>query len=298
MTIRSSERAKSGRGSIDQETDVSTARGVAIVTGASRGIGRATAVKLAEIGFDVAITARTRREGDGRTEASSVHEHEDDQRPIPGSLESTAETIEATGRRALEIEMDLLDVDAVSKVPRRVLDEWGRIDVLVNNAIAKGAGTMDRLLDLSTESMSRMFTANFVHQVVLTQKVLPTMIEQRKGRVVNLVSGSARIDPVAPAGEGGWGIAYAASKAAFGRVAGGINAEFGPEVLAFNVDPGHVVTEASRAFGRVNVFDDYGDDSPEMTSGVIAWLATSADASSLLGKWIYAPRQHAAMHAS
>jgi NAD(P)-dependent dehydrogenase (short-subunit alcohol dehydrogenase family) len=191
---------------------------------------------------------------------------------------------------ALIIPMDLLDVDAVTAAPQRVIDEWGRVDVLVNNAIAKGAGTMDRFLDLSTDSMSRLLVANYVHQIVLTQQILPTMIRQGSGRIVNLVSGSARLDPVAPAGEGGWGIAYAASKAAFGRVAGGINAEFGPAVVAFNVDPGHVVTEASRAFGIANVFDDYGDDSPDMTSGVIAWLATSDDAPTMIGKWIYAPK--------
>ena len=267
-----------------------------MVTGASRGIGKATAIKLAEVGFDVAITARTLREGLGRTEPSSVRSDEPEL-PIPGSLESTAAEVEAIGRRALIIQLDLLELDAVTAAPQRVIDEWGRVDVLVNNAIAKGAGTMDRLLDLSTDSMSRLLVGNFVHQVVLTQQVLRSMVQQGSGRIINLVSGSARVDPVAPAGEGGWGIAYAASKAAFGRVAGGINAEFGPDVLAFNVDPGHVVTETSKAFGLTSVFDDYGDHSPDMTSGVIAWLATSDEAPSLVGKWNNAPQLFATLSA-
>ena len=62
------------------------------------------------------------------------------------------------------------------------------------------------------------------------------------GTIIDMVSGSARLDPIAPPGEGGWGILYSASKAAFGRVAGGVNAEYrAAGVRAFNVDPGNVV---------------------------------------------------------
>ena len=188
-------------------------RGVALVTGASRGIGKATALKLAEAGFDVAIAARTQKEGEGRTAPSSVRGDEPTLQ-IPGSLESTAHEIEARGRRALPVRLDLLDVDTVVSAPQLVLDEWGRIDVLVNNAIVQGA-SMDRILDLTAESMTRLVVGNYVHQVLITQQVLPHMLSRGSGRIVNIVSGSARLDPRAPAGEGGWGIAYSASKAAF-----------------------------------------------------------------------------------
>lgn len=264
---------------------------VALVTGASRGIGKATAIKLAEAGFDVAITARTEREGEGRTEANSVR-GDDPIVPIPGSLETTAREIEALGRRALPVRMDLLDVDAVVAAPRTVLEEWGSVDVLFNNAIFQGGATMDRILDLTAPAMEALVRGNYVHQVVLTQQVLPHMVERGSGRVINMVSGSARLDPTAPAGEGGWGIGYSASKAAFARVAGGINAEFAPSgVHAFNVDPGNVVTEKRKALRPEDAFEgEYGSEPPEATGAAVAWLATSDEALGLLGKWIYAPK--------
>jgi NAD(P)-dependent dehydrogenase (short-subunit alcohol dehydrogenase family) len=263
---------------------------VAIVTGASRGIGRAGALALAAAGFDVAISARTVREGSGTAESNNVREARS--MPVPGSLERTAEEIEARGGRALIVPMDLLDRDAVLAVPAAVLDAWGRIDVLFNNAIYKGIGTMDRLADLTPRSMADMFTGNFVHQVLLIQAVLPHMVEHGRGTIIDMVSGSARHDPPRPPGEGGWGILYSGSKAAFGRVAGGINAEYGPAgVRAFNVDPGNVVTEARRA---ANPNDDYesgfGSEPAEATGAVVAWLATDPGADRFLGKWIFAPK--------
>jgi NAD(P)-dependent dehydrogenase (short-subunit alcohol dehydrogenase family) len=264
---------------------------VALVTGASRGIGKAAALKLAEAGFDVAITARTQHEGEGRTEANSVR-GDDPIVPIPGSLETTAKEIEARGRRALSVTMDLLDRDAVVAAPATVLAEWGRVDVLFNNAIFQGGATMDRLLDLTPDAMEALVRGNYVHQVLLTQQVLPHMLERGSGRVINMVSGSARLDPIGPAGEGGWGIGYSASKAAFGRVAGGINAEFGPRgIKAFNVDPGNVITEKRRALRPQDEFEgNFGSESPDATGAAVAWLASSEDVDRLLGKWIYAPK--------
>ena len=259
-----------------------------MVTGASRGLGKAIAIALAEAGFDVAITARTVHEGDGRTERNSVRD--EPTVALPGSLETTATEIEAIGRRALVIPMDLLDLDAVRAAPRQVLTEWGRIDVLMNNAIVGGGASLDRVMDLTAESMAVLFRGNFIHQVVLTQQVVPAMIAQGGGRILNMVSGSARLDPRAPAGEGGWGIAYSASKAAFGRFAGGINAEFGPQVVAFNIDPGNVVTERRKALNPTDAFSDYGSESPEAIGAAAAWLASAPEATRLLGKWIYAPQ--------
>jgi NAD(P)-dependent dehydrogenase (short-subunit alcohol dehydrogenase family) len=263
---------------------------VAMVTGASRGIGKASALKLAAAGFDVALTARTVKEGEGRTESNSVR-GDDPIVPIPGSLETTAAEIEAMGRRALPVKMDLLDADEVVAAPKTVLAEWGRIDVLFNNAIFQGGATMDRVLDLTTEAVLKLCMGNYAHQLLLTQQVIPHMLERGSGRIINMVSGSARQDPIAPAGAGGWGIGYSASKAAFARVAGGINAEFRPAICAFNVDPGNVVTEKRKALRPDDKFvDGYGSEPPEATGAAVAWLASSDDAEALLGKWIYAPK--------
>jgi NAD(P)-dependent dehydrogenase (short-subunit alcohol dehydrogenase family) len=270
---------------MEQETPV------AFVTGASRGIGRASALALADAGFDVVITARTEREGEGRTESNSVR-NDDPIVALPGSLESTAAEIEAKGRRALPIKLDLLDADAIVAAPKRALEEWGRIDVLFNNAIFAGGATMDRIMDLTPDKTLELMKGNYAHQILLIQQVIPQMLERGSGKIINMVSGSARYDPIAPAGAGGWGIGYSASKAAFGRVAGGIEAEFGDlGVRAFNVDPGNVLTEKRKALRPVDDFEgNYGAEPPEATAAVVAWLASSPDAISMVGKWIFAPK--------
>lgn len=266
-------------------------RPVALVTGASRGIGKAAALALAEAGFDVALTARTVHEGEGRSEPNSVRGDE----PVvtlPGSLETTAAEVERRGRRALSIPMDLLDLASIEAVPGQVLQAWGRIDVLFNNAIYQGAGTMDRILDMRMEDLDNLLRGNFSHQIRLIQLVVPHMLEQGEGRVINMVSGSARHDPPGPAGEGGWGIGYSASKAAFGRVAGGLEAEFRERgVRSFNVDPGNVITEKRRAQRPDDDYEaGFGSAPAEATGAVVAWLATDPGAIRFVGKWIYAPK--------
>lgn len=263
---------------------------VAIVTGASRGIGRAGALALAEAGYDVVVSARTVREGEGKAEPNSVRE--DTTLAIPGSLERTAQEIEAMGRRALVVPMDLIDPASVTALPARVMDEWGRIDVLFNNAIFRGVGTLDRIADLTVESMTNLMKGNFMHQILLIQQVLPHMLAAGGGTIIDMVSGSARLDPIAPPGEGGWGILYSASKAAFARVAGGVNAEYrSMGIKAFNVDPGNVVTEARKAVKPDDEYgDNYGSEPAEATGKVVAWLATQPDADRFLGKWIFAPK--------
>src|ERR1700749_1459892 len=106
------------------------ARGVAFVTGASRGIGKAIAIELAEAGYDVAILARTVHEGEEREHSSTLQRS--DTSPLPGSLDTTAERIRSAGRRCLAIPGDLLDHPSLVQAAATVLASWGRIDVLVN----------------------------------------------------------------------------------------------------------------------------------------------------------------------
>jgi NAD(P)-dependent dehydrogenase (short-subunit alcohol dehydrogenase family) len=243
---------------------------VALVTGASRGIGKATAVQLAAAGFDVAVAARTQREGEARDD-------EHGGRVIPGSLEATALLIEQSGARALEVIMDLLDRPSLERGVAQVLGEWGHIDVLVNNAVHTGAGSMDHFLDLSVELLQTKLEANVVAQFVLAKLVIPSMLERGYGTVVNITSAVATTDPPAPAGKGGWGMGYAMSKGALHRMVGILAVELGSRgIRAFNVEPGYVLTERMAVNQTDLGFEGvYRGAPPSVPAVVVTWLATA-----------------------
>ena len=213
-------------------------RRVALVTGASRGIGRCAALALARRGFDVVITARTLHEGEGRAHASSVAAPAEPV-PIAGSLETTAAEVEALGRKCLPLQMDLMERASVESVAEGALRAWGRVDVLVNNAIYQGPGTMDRILDVPLELAERCLVGDYLHPLLLIQLLLPQMLDRGAGRLDNMLSEAAFTTPPAPAGAGGWGVAYAAAKAAFHRVTDMCHVEFaGQGILAFSIEIG------------------------------------------------------------
>ena len=107
-------------------------RRVALVTGASRGVGAATAVALAEIGYDVACAARSTRD----------HPHR-----VPGTLDETVARVEGAGGRALAVPTDLSVTGDVVRMVERTVEHFGRVDVLVNNAAITFAGDLDIALD-------------------------------------------------------------------------------------------------------------------------------------------------------
>ena len=103
---------------------------------------------------------------------------------------------------------------------------------------------MDRVLELDLDAATKLVVGNYVNQLHLIQLVVPGMLERGSGRVVNMASATATMDPPAPAGEGGWGLGYGASKAAFLRVAGQLHVEFASQgLVAFNVDPGFTTND-------------------------------------------------------
>ena len=171
---------------------------VAFVTGASRGIGKAIAVHLARAGYDVALTARTVADGEQREHSSTLRRS--DTSPLPGSLKSTAELVEAAGVRCLTVPADLTDRASVVAAAQRVLDEWGPIDVLVNNGRYVGPGHMDRFVDTPIELLDAHVEANVISPLLLTKAVLPAMLERGRGVIVNISSGAGTRDPEKPRG--------------------------------------------------------------------------------------------------
>jgi NAD(P)-dependent dehydrogenase (short-subunit alcohol dehydrogenase family) len=263
-------------------------RRVAVVTGASRGIGKCAALALARRDFDVVITARTVREGEGRAQPSSSMSASG-LVTIAGSLETTASDIEALGRRCLVVPMDLMDRGSIHRLAEEVLGQWGRVDVLVNNAIYQGPGTMDRILDLPIELAERCLVGDYLHPLLLIQLLLPQMLERGEGRLVNMLSEVAFTTPPAPAGAGGWGVAYAAAKAAFHRVTDMCHVEFfDAGVWSFSIAPGLTLTESMRASGTDKILLDAGHPpAPAEVAGEVAgWLGDDAGAQRYSGQMV------------
>lgn len=255
-------------------------RPVALITGASRGIGRCGALALAERGYDLVVTGRTVHEGDGRV-GSTV---------IPGSLDKTEAELRALGADVLPIAMDVTDRDSIRRMFAKAIESWGRVDVLVNNAPYSGPGTEAKVLDIDLDIAGDIVAGNYINQLLLTQLALPGMLERGAGTIINLGSGSALVPPPAPAGEGGWSLAYCASKAAFHQMAIVVDVEFRAKgIRAFTMEPGYTVTERAIATrGDDRYGEHFAGDPPEVAGAVISWLTAEAAADRFLGKMVHA----------
>jgi 7-alpha-hydroxysteroid dehydrogenase len=139
----------------------------AIVTGAGRGIGRASALALAELGADVVLTART-----------------------PDQLEEVATEVRALGRRAVVVPADVNDLDVLSGLVDTAVAELGRLDIVVNNA----GGTEPRpFLQTSPRRFEAALHFNVTTAYALTQAAVPAMLETGQGAVVNISSTMGRL---------------------------------------------------------------------------------------------------------
>lgn len=245
---------------------------IALVTGASRGIGRATAISLARQGYDVAVSARALGKG-------ARHEHQvvaADGTALTGDLEATAAAVEALGRKAWRIPLDLLSEDSIRRAIEQISRECGRLDVLVNNAIYQGADLNSPFLELTSDTLERVSRGYVSGPLLLTQGIARLMIKQGGGAIINITSGAGESNPPVAASKGGWGYAYGTGKAAVSRLAGIINVELGSQGLrAYTVNPGVVTTEALKAtIGDKGIAALGGHAAPpEVPAEVIRWLA-------------------------
>jgi NAD(P)-dependent dehydrogenase (short-subunit alcohol dehydrogenase family) len=253
---------------------------VAFVTGASRGIGRGCAIHLARAGFDVVVAARTVGEADRWSTR------------IPGTLEDTAAEIRALGRRAVIARLDVLDRASMDAAVATALDELGRIDVLVNNAIYQGpGGGMRPFEDTPIEEYDKSFAGNVLAGLYLVKLVLPAFKANGGGIVVNVTSGAGQNETSKQPGAGGWPFSYSITKAAHNRVAAGLGKELKAyDVAVINLEPGFVLTERAEVAMR-DMGIDYANGLPvDVPGSVCAYLATHPTPMAFSGRTVDAPQ--------
>jgi citronellol/citronellal dehydrogenase len=235
-----------------------------VVTGASRGIGAATAIRLAADGADVAIVARTL-----------------DKHPtMEGSLNETAEMLASLGAKVAVIVADLArQSDRERILPEAVAGLGGPIDVLINNA---AYGSYYPIADYPLDEARRTFEVNVVAPMHLAQAALPTMIERGEGWIVNLSSGSARLfgpPPFPPMVMGSTLAVYASTKAALNRLTSALAMETsGTGVRVNTIEPrAAVMTQAARAELEGKLRADQIETIDEMVEAVAALCDCSVD---------------------
>ena len=249
-----------------------------LVTGASRGIGKAIAIALAGAGYDVALAARTLRATDPTAEHTQTV-HKRDTRPLPGSIEETAAAVVEAGRLALPLKLDLTDLASVDAAMDRLLAEWGGVDVVVNNGRHIGPGLMDSIIETPIEQYPLFLMAHGVAPIRIAQKLLPGMLERGRGTFITISSGAGyHFYPQSPRP----GLGYRIGKAAGHTLVGSIQAEYGDQgIRAFNVDPGFVLTERNSLDADEFGFDPSWAAPPAAVGAAVAWVAGSPEADAL-----------------
>jgi 7-alpha-hydroxysteroid dehydrogenase len=185
---------------------------VAVITGAGRGLGAAIAVAFAEVGADVVISSRT-----------------------PSELDDIAEHVRGLGRRAHVVVADLADTEATAALAQTAVDEFSRLDIVVNNV----GGTMPNLLlNTSTKDLKSAFTFNVLTAHALLSAAVPLMLEHSgSGSIINITSTMGRLP-------GRGFAAYGTAKAALAHYTRLAALDLCPRIRVNAIAPGSILTSA------------------------------------------------------
>ncbi|WP_035711659.1 SDR family oxidoreductase [Bradyrhizobium genomosp. I (2014)] len=237
-----------------------------LITGGSRGVGAATARLAAAQGYDVAISFVSKE--------AAAH--------------AVAADVQAAGRRALPVRADSADPEQVAQLFAAIDREFGRIDVLVNNAAV--LAQQSRVEDLGFARMQRIFAVNAIGPILCAQQAAKRMSYRHNGRggsVINVSSASARL------GSPGEYVDYAASKGALETFTTGFAKEVARDGIRVNcIRPGHIYTEMHASGGEPGRVDRVKDSipmgrggQPEEVARAILWLA-GTEASFVTGTFL------------
>jgi citronellol/citronellal dehydrogenase len=211
---------------------------VAIVTGASRGIGAQIARRFAEEGAAVVVTARTM---------------DQDASPLAGTLPQTVAAITAHGGTAVAVRADLSRPDDRERLVATATSEFGPVDILVNNAAVT---YFEPIAGFPARRMAVMFAVQVEAPLHLAQLVLPSMRERHTGWILN-ISSRAAIHPSLPPARRGGGTVYGMCKAALERLSTGLAAEVFADGIAVNaLSPNRVVPTAGTVFHGLTTVDN------------------------------------------
>ena len=196
---------------------------VAIVTGASRGLGKDIALALAREGAAVVVAARTDEDGQSR---------------IPGSLHHTVDLITAAGGRALAVRCDVSKEDDIARTVQATLDQFGRINILVNNA---GILIPGKITDMQARHWQLAYRVNVDGPFFFCRAVIPHMAAAGGGHIINISSRGAIGPGPGPYKEvRAGGATYGSTKAALERFSQGLASEVFPERISVNALSPHL----------------------------------------------------------
>jgi NAD(P)-dependent dehydrogenase (short-subunit alcohol dehydrogenase family) len=235
---------------------------VAIVTGSTRGLGRHLAILFAREGARVVVTGRSQTTG-----------------ALSGTIGETVRTIDAAGGHAIGVPCDLAIEEDIQRLVRTALDQWGRIDVIVNNAVAR---VPTRLIDTVPSDMEMVLRVNLLGAFHLCRLAIPGMMERRHGTIITIKSS----DSLQPGRDRELGNApYRVSKAALTMFTVELAAEVSHAGVAVNAFyPGRLGSAAHAAMRRERAAR-YGTqvhvvgDPPSVCDEPILFLATQPAAS-------------------
>ena len=232
---------------------------VAIVTGSSRGLGKAIALAFAREGAKVIVAARTEKPS----------------RLIDGTIYETAKEIEASGGIALPVKMDVANEDDVSIMVQRTLEKFKRIDILVANAATNRPAPF---LRMPLKIWDEILRVNLRGAALCSKAVLPAMIKQGEGHIITISSVAVEDLDHEPF----TGLAYDVSKAAVNRFTIGLAKELKPHKIAVNVLVSDNTVTEGWSFLNPTV-DKSGWSKPEQWGRFAAFVA-SQDPASFTGK--------------
>ena len=222
---------------------------VAVVTGASRGIGRGIALRLAAEGAKVVVTATT----------------------LEGA-QKTAEAIQQNGGEALPVQVNVADAESVANLFKTVLDQYGRVDILVNNA---GITRDNLLVRMSHEEWQAVLDVNLTGVFNCIKAVTRTMMKQRAGKIINI---SSVVGEIGNAGQAN----YSAAKAGIIGLTKSVAKELASRNIQVNcVAPGYIQTDMTEQIPEsareqlLNAIPAGRMGTPEDVAALVVFLASS-----------------------